>query len=1035
MKQFNILHLADLHIDITEDPAKDRVREELIKDVKSISECNSLELNAIVVTGDVVNKGGNKESYNKATVFLEKLTSNIGLTLREVAIVPGNHDIPRRDIIINFLKNARDDTFFDQNKSLEHWETLGSRFYNYNNFISKCNQGEDYISSIYGGGIKRIKTSVGDINLILLNSAWSTYGDDDEGNLFICRWQTEDIRKIYHTLPKADITLALCHHPFEWLRKPERGMLIDFLSTQNLLPVNAILHGHIHTGGIDVNISPDGSLLRLATGIGYEKQNEQFRGQPKLADCRYALYRFDLDKNCINVWLRVTRNGGEFVADTKLYKAGSENGSFTIPFKNIDYGKVDNLKKTEIIELDPVPIIPEWVGRKEELEKLLNPKWRVVAITGVGGQGKTALASEFLRRYARQENETESLFEIGIWVDCREIPDSLHTRVIQLLDRFSGGVESERLYKDEKIEDTAKRLLRHLQSRKSLIIFDNTDAYVKADSEGATREFKPFIDIVLNNEHQSLMIFTCRPPFNDPRGSFFHILLTGLTQDEGIEFFRKRSIQFTGNNAERYCRTLVQLTKGHPWWLGLIAGQVNSKQETLKNCIEKLSRGESTTTAATITDYFKGVWIQLNKQHQKLLRYLVEAPRPLTEDEICHAVNEFGPVKTRKEIHRLQRLGLLEQHEGSTMNNYQVHPLIREYIHDNFSRTLQRKYVSRVLCLFLPKGLVEVLFVNTSALDNLSINMSPTNLVDSIETCLNSRNEVQALELLERYKHELYDNGYHHQFRSLSCRLLDVIDWDETHITQRINGGNFLSQIVEQLALYGDVERSDQYIKKLETLVEHNSLPYAGFLSIVAFMAWRRGDFVLALKNVNDYFQLVRKLNSERSYHDVEYIKALALRDSGQYKEALKIFQQLLEKKVDAPNLGNTACCLIKLKRHAEAETLLQKSLILLLENNDYNSKTNLGYAYLWIADAMYEQKKYYEANAFLYLVKHHWSEYAPGLLYKVEESIANKFSEKERLYINLSEALLVKRQFLTNCNTDFISEKFIASTKETEFD
>src|SRR5690606_31265660 len=114
-------------------------------------------------------------------------------------------------------------------------------------------------------------------------------------------------------------------------------------------------------------------------------------------------------------------------------------------------------------EVDSVKRVPEWVGREDELALLSEKKLSVLAINGTGGQGKSALASEILRRFSRGVN---AKYEAGIWVDCRELPDSLHFKVIQTLDSLSGGTESAALYRDEKLDDTIKRLIKYLKKYK-----------------------------------------------------------------------------------------------------------------------------------------------------------------------------------------------------------------------------------------------------------------------------------------------------------------------------------------------------------------------------------------------------------------------------------------------------------------------------------------------------------------------------------------------------------------------------------------
>lgn len=128
------------------------------------------------------------------------------------------------------------------------------------------------------------------------------------------------------------------------------------------------------------------------------------------------------------------------------------------------------------------------------------------------------------------------------------------------------------------------------------------------------------------------------------------------------------------------------------------------------------------------------------------------------------------------------------------MKIYQIakHPLVREFIHRLFSLTLQRPFVYKVLCLFLSHSIADKFFNACSEFYNIDLSIESTkNLIDSIETCLNSRNSVEALELMSQFYSLLYDSGYHHEFVSLACRILDSIDWKKEAIAELYKKPNF----------------------------------------------------------------------------------------------------------------------------------------------------------------------------------------------------------------------------------------------------
>ncbi|ODA41811.1 metallophosphoesterase [Desulfosporosinus sp. BG] len=1013
---FSIVHLSDLHIG-KDDPVFTRTLNNLIEDIKDTTKKQDLRLDAIAFTGDIVEKGGTDKTFEIANEFINRLLSEVNVPKENLLIVPGNHDIPRRLAVSTLLEKLAHEDFTYKDKCDEYWESFGARYKLFNDFLTKTGCLENAYKGMFGGLIKDISTDIGSIRFFLLNSSWSTTGDKDFENLYLGRWQLESLVEIKNKLPKAEYNIALSHHPLEWLNKDEREMILNYIKDKNLLSAETLLHGHIHDGAIDISTNPDGSFVSLVSGIGFPNALDREKGQPKISQCRYAVYNFDLKSQLLNVWLRITREDGNFVNDTMLYKAGGENGHLSIPIKQ--YVKTETIaNKVPLpsnVKVDAVPFLTDWVGRSDELITLLNPSYKVVAITGVGGQGKTWLAAEFSRRHSR--GGVNAYFDLGVWVDCRELPVSIHTKIIELLDAITGGQESEILFRDETQEDTVKRFMSHIQNHKLLIVFDNIDAYVNEESETVTNEFKPILDAILNGEHNSKIILTSRKPINDSRGAFRQINLPGLSSDEVIEYFTRRNIELVGDNDRKYCQKLVKLTNGHPYWLGLIAGQILARKDTLKHCISNFGDGE-TTTRGSIKEYFDTIWGQLNKDSKKLLRHIGEVPRPLTDNQIKRVITDISSTKTGQAIRKLEKLGLLRRHEDSILHTweYQVHPLVREFLHESYSPSAQRKYVSRVLCIFLHPSLVEKLFSNTEALDKINVSMSANNLADSIETCLNSRNYKEGLELLERYRAVLYDSGYHHKFCSLACQILDLVKWEEFRLVDRNRGAKLLSIVIEKLWLVGDNKRCVEYLDHFSMSVEPDTNQYLGYLSLAAWIEWQQGKFVESIITADECKVLAKKLNSAAwVFNDPFYTRALALRDSGDNEEAVKFFKgrNKSTNNMSSSDLGNIARCYYNLGRHEEAEEFLRQSLVQLLKGNDYISKMNCGYAYLWIAENLFSQKRVFEAKAFLVLAKDIWNTYCPGLLPKtkyVEEKLLQTDYDEP---ITLLEAHEWEKRFL----------------------
>jgi tetratricopeptide (TPR) repeat protein/Cdc6-like AAA superfamily ATPase len=1027
------LHLSDWH-QTGKEFRRDKLRDALVKDIEERAERISPAISTIdfvVFSGDIA-FCGKKEEYQAAiTEFFDPVLKAAGIASDHLFVVPGNHDISRNYIYEMLPVELQqpigtaelvDKWLMDDVKRLRTLEP----FKEYRSFIA------DYTGQDSPDYASAMKMSIDDkqIALLGLNSAWmcARNKEDKDG-----RDEVNDYGRLvlgnpqlYCALEKAkgaQVVIGVIHHPFEWLTMtdalPERSQIKE----QLIKGCHFILHGHEHEPNVSIPHGTGGDCMIISAGSSY------VRADP--ATSRYAhgynIVHLDFATGKGVAYLRryderqgwILDNGttgdkkpgySEFVLPKDLCPNPSSAPPPLVALAPMSFRGAMNDKANLKIEVDPVPLATEWVGRKQELESLRTSGLRAVAITGVGGQGKSALAAEFLRRYTRG---SDALFGLGVWVDCRELPDSLHMKLMQVLEVLSDGKETAIMYRDEKIVDTAKRLLQRMQDNPILIVLDNIDAYVDSNTESIKDELKPLLNIILNSDHQSLVIFTCRQPFYDSRGSFYSIQLRGLDENDGIEYFQKRDIKLIGDNAEKYCKEIIKLTNGHPWWLGLIAGQVKSKAQTFKSCAEQMSKGEN-VSSKTIQEYFKGIWSQLTNDRQKLLRYFVEAPRPLTENEICQIAEDFGPKKTRKEIRRLERIGLIEPHEDVSSNSevFQVHPLVREFVHEHFTIANQKLYVTRILYLFLPQSVVNALFSNINNESEISFTSS-SDLTTSIETCLNSRNYMQCLKLLINGQDYLFNGSYYHQVLSLGCRAIDSINWKEPMLNQ-LGGAALLNKITKLLFLFGEKSRSDLYLKRWESCINKNMPEYCIYLDTVAYLAWIQGNYKKSIQYADEHDEILKKIGIPNwkwwNYENIKNTRALSLRDSGNPEEALKEFQKLMgNDKNDPVYIGNAARCLIKMKDYANAEKLLRESLLTLLGETDFTSSSNVGYAYMWLSEVMMAQNKIVEAQAFLMLAEETWKKYSPTLLPNLSNKIDDIYKQ-----MTIERANYIKNSYIS---------------------
>lgn len=984
MKEFCLLHLSDLHIQCSAPANETMIHKELVSDIKKIVGRYNLQIDALALTGDIINRG-QSEGYASASQMMDSIIRVTGIDNDNIIIVPGNHDIPRDALIkglVGIVKEGSKDSnsFFDN-----EWKYMSPRFESYKSFTDSYMK-KDTNQLKYGFGVKQLDIRGSKINFNLINSALSTVDNDDYKNLFIADWQIEYIRQESARLSACELSITLSHHPFSWLNQDDESKVRDNLLNKRKINTDVILHGHVHTARLHQESDPNHAYVELITGLGYPEKEYREAGQPKVSGCRYTIYVFNLEAKSVKCYCRVSTNNGHFVPDNTLYESDHDDGIFTLywdPYRNID--KEDDTSPlnayciTKELELDPLPAPTKWCGRQKELSELSRTGLSVASISGIGGQGKTALAAEFYRRNAKSQNNQ---FESCLWIDCKELQDTMHVKLLDVLEVLSHNTETKALYKDEKIEGTITRFYNHIRNKKSLIVFDNVDAYVTFDDK-ITGELKKLVDYVLEKEHNSLIILTSRMSIVKSNCNFRTIRLVGLNEDEGIEFFKNRGIDLEDPIALSYCKSIIKHTKGHPWWMGLIIGQVQKNKRSLKYYMDNNSH--IINDDQQMENYFASIWNNMEanaveKSFKEIIRFLAESTCPLTVSQISPFIKGTYD-KVQKYLGILENLNLIETSIGEGgLYRYQVHPLVREFVHKRYDVAKQKPYFRAVLKIFMNINIVNALLNNQTELPAEELDV--ISLVEAIDTCICSRNYNEAFNLISNYFANIRDSGQHQDYISLGIRILDQIDWDDSQVVCVKKRASFLCDLIDLVSQNGDNNRVKSYLAKYKEHCEINTVPYSAYLSISAFIAWRNTEYNKALEIINKYeIMFGIDKNDLWDFQSLLYTKALVLRDSGKdINKALEIFNNWAQ---DSSSIGNAAKCLIKKHDYEGALEKLKTSLNLILKSpSDLLSYSNRGYAYLWIAEAYQYQGKNNEAKLFLYLCMKTWKECSPGLLF-----------------------------------------------------
>ena len=266
------IHLSDLHFG--QERGSDLhihrdVRERLIDDARGIAASEpGGRIHGVIVTGDIA-FSGKEAQYLEAGKWLEHLREAVGCRVKDVLLVPGNHDVDRDEItagcevflekILEIGEEELERYLRDQLDS----EVLYRRFKSYRAFA------EGYacpIDTESGYTVDR-KVEIGPgrfLRLIGANSALvCSRADDEQGRLLLGARQ--------RTFPqvRGEELVVLSHHPLDWLR--------DSADTRRFVRARTrvFMSGHTHNPSSSVERDgAKGDVIYISAGAAVPSSDE-----------------------------------------------------------------------------------------------------------------------------------------------------------------------------------------------------------------------------------------------------------------------------------------------------------------------------------------------------------------------------------------------------------------------------------------------------------------------------------------------------------------------------------------------------------------------------------------------------------------------------------------------------------------------------------------------------------------------------------------------------------------------------------------
>ena len=220
--------------------------------------------NLIFATGDIAHSGKAAE-YKLATQFFDDLLKAAGLRRRHLVIVPGNHNVDR-SLGVGLPRTLRTektaDAYFSPDAKFRHLRLKLKAF------ASWYNRYFDGIRSLPKnstcGPVEAINIRGVKIGILPINTVLFSQNDGDHTRLWVGRRCMDVAIQILQKL-KAQYTVAIHHHPLDWLCEKERSN-IRIAVTENVL---FDLCGHLHDPEVEVVDRGRGQAVRMVTGAAY----------------------------------------------------------------------------------------------------------------------------------------------------------------------------------------------------------------------------------------------------------------------------------------------------------------------------------------------------------------------------------------------------------------------------------------------------------------------------------------------------------------------------------------------------------------------------------------------------------------------------------------------------------------------------------------------------------------------------------------------------------------------------------------------
>jgi WD40 repeat protein len=339
-----------------------------------------------------------------------------------------------------------------------------------------------------------------------------------------------------------------------------------------------------------------------------------------------------------------------------------------------------SLAKNPKIDWDEAPNISVFYGRNQELNTLsqwiLDDQCHLVALLGMGGMGKTALASKLVQIIYPQ-------FDYIIWRSLRETPKI--TDILTDIIKFISNQQE--IILPDTLGGKITRLMDYLKASKCLLILDNIEAIMQSDNYVGEYliGYEGYGDLfarIGESCHQSCLLITSREKpkeitLLEAISDVCSLQLTGLNTKEGQSIFTKYG-SFSGSDDE--WKAVIQTYNGNPLALKFAAVEI---QEALNGNISNFVRtflNEGQVIFNNIRKLLENQFQRLSGLEKDIMYWLAINREPCSTLELqADIISSLPQPELLEALASLRRRTLIEK---NNQDKFSLQNVIMEYITD-----------------------------------------------------------------------------------------------------------------------------------------------------------------------------------------------------------------------------------------------------------------------------------------------------------------------------------------------------------------